>query len=169
LRLREDDDLPPIEIKKKRRKKPTLTCSENFEMSIENKSNQIEVDEQGISIIELDQKYNLEKNLLESEAELYYIRKRDYIRNHPTIEPIMRSILLDWLMEVSYQFRFKRNTYHCSVMLIDLYMSIVQNIPPTMLQLVGVVCLCIAAKNEVSIILFLLIILLIEYIYIRKF
>jgi hypothetical protein len=117
---------------------------------------QVDVEDEGLNIAALDQKYNLERNLLDSESELYYLRKRDYMNYQPMIEPIMRSILLDWLMEVSYQFRFKRATYHSTVMLIDLYLSKVANIPTNMLQLIGVVCLCIAAKNEVSIILILL-------------
>jgi hypothetical protein len=110
---------------------------------------QVEVEEQGITMADLEIKYNLEKSLLESEYELHSLRNRTYMEHQPMIEPVMRSILLDWLMEVSYQFRFKRSTYHSSVMLIDLYLSIVPNIPSTMLQLVGVVCLCISAKNEV--------------------
>ncbi len=152
MRLREDEDSNLFENKKKRRKKPTLTCSENFELSIDNKSMQVDVEDQGICMTDLDQKFNLDKNILDSEAELYYYRKRDYMNYQPLIEPVMRSILLDWLMEVSYQFRFKRSTYHSTVMLIDLYLSRVPNIPTNMLQLVGVVCLCIAAKNEVSLI-----------------
>jgi hypothetical protein len=129
---------------------PTLTLTENFELSLDNRSMQMEVEEHKVIMADLDQKYNFERNLLDKEAELYYLRKRDYMNHQPMIKAIMRSILFDWLMEVSFKFRFKRCTLHSAIMLIDLYLSMVPNIPTNMLQLVGVVCLCIAAKNEVN-------------------
>ena len=96
-----------------------------------------------------DTKYNLEANILESEAELYYVRNSNYMANQPYIEPSMRTILMDWIMEVCSQFRFKRNTFHSAIMLIDIYLSKTCNVPTHLLQLIGVTCLCIASKNEV--------------------
>jgi hypothetical protein len=84
------------------------------------------------------------------------------MERQPCLEPSMRTILVDWIMEVCYQFRFKRNTFHMSVMLIDVYMSNTCNLPTNLLQLIGVTCLCIASKNEVRLIqlLFILIFIL---------
>lgn len=107
----------------------------------------------------LDVKYNLESNLIESENELYNIRNANYMERQPYIEPSMRAILADWIMEVCFQFRFKRQTYHTSVMLVDIFMSCTSNMPTHLLQLIGVTCLCIASKNEVRIFRSLFIIL----------
>jgi hypothetical protein len=84
------------------------------------------------------------------------------MEKQPYIEPSMRIILVDWIMEVCYQFRFKRNTFHMSVMLIDVYMSSTCNLPTNLLQLIGVTCLCIASKNEVRLILLLFIIFILQ-------
>jgi len=35
----------------------------------------------------------------------------------------MRLILINWLMEVSTEFMFKRDTFYCAVNYIDRYMS----------------------------------------------
>lgn len=43
----------------------------------------------------------------------------------------MRSILLDWLMEVSMEFSFKRETYHISINYIDRYLNSTSDIKKT--------------------------------------
>lgn len=119
-------------------------------MSINNNTQtKIEVEEPDSTFAELDKKYNLDINLIESENELYFLRNKDYMSVQQFIEPVMRSLLLDWMMDICNHFKFKRNTYHSAYILIDLYLSKVRNVPTSLLQLVGVVCLCIAAKNEV--------------------
>ena len=35
----------------------------------------------------------------------------------------MRSILLNWLMQVSYDFKFKRDTYYYAMNYVDRYLS----------------------------------------------
>ncbi len=98
---------------------------------------------------ELDHKYNDIQYILENEHLLLLTRKIDYMSRQPNINPTMRSILLDWLMDVSCNFKFKRNTYHSAVVLMDIYLSKVINVSTNLLQLIGVVCLSISAKNEV--------------------
>jgi len=61
----------------------------------------------------------------------------------------MRSILLDWMMEVSMEYFLKRETYYLSINFLDRYLSIKKNIQKIELQLIGVTCLYIAAKIEV--------------------
>ena len=58
----------------------------------------------------------------------------------------MRSVLLGWMMEIHQAFFLKRETYHLSVMLTDLYFNRVLNIQKTDLQLVGTAAMYIAAK-----------------------
>lgn len=41
----------------------------------------------------------------------------------------MRSILIDWMMEVCMEFMLKRQTFSTSVFFVDRYLSIVRNVP----------------------------------------
>ena len=58
-----------------------------------------------------------------------------------------RFILLDWIMEVCYQFHFWRRTYFSCINLIDIYLTKCKVIT-NQIQLVGIACLLISAKNE---------------------
>lgn len=59
----------------------------------------------------------------------------------------MRSILIDWLVEVHYKFKLVPETLYLTVNLIDRYLSI-QQVKRDKLQLVGVTCMFIACKYE---------------------
>ena len=96
---------------------------------------------------EVDKIYKLEKNLVEKNIEIQF-RRRDYLEILHELDPKKRRILLDWIMEVCCLFRFKRETYHLTVVLIDLYLSQIKTLSIKNFQLVGVTCLFIAAKNE---------------------
>lgn len=63
------------------------------------------------------------------------------------ITPNMRGILIDWLVEVSEEYRLVPDTLHLTVNLIDRFLS--QNyIEKHRLQLLGVTCMLIASKYE---------------------
>jgi len=70
------------------------------------------------------------------------------LSKHPTYTSRMRTILLDWLIEVCEVYRLHRETFYLSADFFDRYMSRTMNIPKTKLQLIGVTCLFIAAKIE---------------------
>merc|ERR1712156_1196050 len=70
------------------------------------------------------------------------------LSKHPTYTSRMRTILLDWLIEVCEVYRLQRETFYLSVDFFDRYMSLTKNIPKTKLQLIGVTCLFISAKIE---------------------
>jgi hypothetical protein len=92
--------------------------------------------------------YNLKKNLSESTEKLHQIRI-NYLNNQSYFDIKKRIILLDWMMEVSSQFGFKRQTYYLSSVILDCYFSIInQEIVTNELQLIGVCCLFIASKKE---------------------
>lgn len=59
----------------------------------------------------------------------------------------MRSILVDWLIEVHYKFRLHTPTLWLCVNILDRYLSLVQ-VQRSKLQLVGVTSLLIACKFE---------------------
>ena len=65
----------------------------------------------------------------------------------PDITPDMRSILIDWLVEVAQEYRLQHETLHLSVRLIDQFLSR-QPVARNKLQLVGVTCMFIASKFE---------------------
>lgn len=66
----------------------------------------------------------------------------------PQISPMMRAVLLDWMMEVCSEFTLKRETYHLACTYVDRYLSLHSNCPRAEFQLLGLAALVIAAKAE---------------------
>lgn len=62
----------------------------------------------------------------------------------------MRTILLDWMMEVCTEFQLKRDTMYLSLAYVDLYLGQSPECQKSELQLVGVTSLFIASKIEVT-------------------
>ncbi|KAF7399049.1 G1/S-specific cyclin-E1-like [Vespula maculifrons] len=75
-------------------------------------------------------------------------RDPQMFQRHPTLQPRMRAILLDWLIEVCEVYKLHRETYYLAMDYIDRYLSTHQNVPKSQLQLIGITCLFIAAKVE---------------------
>lgn len=107
----------------------------------------------------------------------FYIRDCHLLRRHPHLHPRMRSILLDWIMEVWNSlkldilliqhacvidqvsilqvcevYRLHRETFHLAVDYIDRYLATLVNVEKSQLQLIGVTALFIAAKLEVKLV-----------------
>jgi len=96
-------------------------------------------DKEDIEAIEtLEYLIGIEKNYA---ADPYYLEGSEFTWG-------MRLILLDWLMEVSTEFQFKRECFYYSVNYIDRYLSKVRNVSKDNLQLVGITALRLAAKIE---------------------
>ena len=79
----------------------------------------------------------------------YYLEKKQC-----NVTWIMRAILLDWMMEVCMEFTLKRETFHYAVNYVDRYLSTAASIQKWELQLIGIGSLYIAAKMEVSFIIY---------------
>ena len=60
----------------------------------------------------------------------------------------MRAILVDWLVEVSEEYKLCADTLYQAVNYIDRFLSL-QTAQRSQLQLIGVSCMWIAAKYEV--------------------
>ncbi len=60
----------------------------------------------------------------------------------------MRRMLVDWMMEVSEEFAFKRETFHLSVFFVDRYLSIQADFQLDSFQLLGTAALFSASKIE---------------------
>jgi hypothetical protein len=81
--------------------------------------------------------------------------RNDYMIYNQQFDPMKRIILLDWIMDVCNSLGFKRSTYYLSVVLFDLFMTKINNVQVTKLQLIGVCCLILASKSEVKYLFFL--------------
>uniref|UniRef100_A0A3B5MJN8 Cyclin E1 n=1 Tax=Xiphophorus couchianus TaxID=32473 RepID=A0A3B5MJN8_9TELE len=77
-----------------------------------------------------------------------YSKDTHMLEKHPHLEPMMRAILLDWLMEVSEVYKLHRETYHLAQDYFDRFMATQRNLFKSTLQLIGITCLFIAAKME---------------------
>lgn len=83
---------------------------------------------------------------LQKEESKYFIDK-DYMLNQKDVNGKMRSILIDWLVDVCLKFELQPHILFNTVGLIDRYLEVV-SIERTKLQLVGVACLMITSKFE---------------------
>lgn len=67
---------------------------------------------------------------------------------HPNLQPKMRAILLDWLMEVCEVYKLHRETFYLARDYFDRFMATQTGVLKTTLQLIGISSLFIAAKME---------------------
>ncbi|NXE49288.1 CCNE1 protein, partial [Casuarius casuarius] len=86
------------------------------------------------------------KNMISKEET--YVRDKHYMQRHPLLQPKMRTILLDWLMEVCEVYKLHRETFYLAQDFFDRFMATQQNVVKTLLQLIGISSLFIAAKLE---------------------
>ncbi|VVC91686.1 cyclin-A2 [Leptidea sinapis] len=70
-----------------------------------------------------------------------------YMRKQPDITPAMRSILVDWLVEVCDEYNQQSETLHLAVSYVDRFLSYM-SVVRTKLQLVGTAATYIASKYE---------------------
>ena len=61
----------------------------------------------------------------------------EILARHSTLQPRMRAILFDWLVEVCEVYRLHRETFYLAVDFIDRYLGATSEMPKTRLQLVG--------------------------------
>jgi cyclin B len=72
-----------------------------------------------------------------------------YLEKQPLIFEWMRSLLVDWMVEVQESFRLNHETLYLAVKLVDLYLMKVVVSKET-LQLIGAAAMLIAVKYDVS-------------------
>lgn len=75
-------------------------------------------------------------------------REPNMFDQHPGLQPRMRAILLDWLIEVCEVYKLHRETYYLAVDYIDRFLSRKKEQKKTHLQLLGITSLFVAAKVE---------------------
>lgn len=72
---------------------------------------------------------------------------RDYIADQPVISKWMRSLLVDWMVEVQESFELNHETLYLAVKLVDLYLG-ERKLSKEKLQLLGAAALFIACKFD---------------------
>lgn len=80
-------------------------------------------------------------------TEHLYVAKAGYMSKQTEINEKMRSILIDWLIDVHHRFKLAAETLYLTVNIIDRYLEITP-ITKSRLQLVGVTSMLIASKYE---------------------
>ncbi|KAK6480088.1 G1/S-specific cyclin-E1-like [Huso huso] len=77
-----------------------------------------------------------------------YLRDKHFMERHPHLQPKMRAILLDWLMEVCEVYKLHRETFYLAQDFFDRFMATQTDVVKTRLQLIGIASLFVAAKLE---------------------
>ena len=138
-------------IKEKISNKNIIKSSENKEFIVDDDKlkikyfnisniNNIQIPKEYINIIY----YNL---LKEEELRIKPMPDYTYMSRQNEINDKMRSILVDWLIEVHFKFSFTDETLFMTILIIDRYLSICK-ITRTKFQLLGITALMIACKHE---------------------
>jgi len=81
------------------------------------------------------------------ETESRHMPKWNYMGKQPDITFSMRTILVDWLIEVAEEYKLQPETLYLAVSYIDRFLS-VMSVQRAKLQLVGAACMFIASKYE---------------------
>lgn len=85
-----------------------------------------------------------------------HLEQKAYARLGPEVDPTRvshfldnrkRHVLLDWMVEVTDEFRLSQETYYLAVNYLDRYLANLRS-PAVKLQLLGVSCLWLASKFE---------------------
>ncbi|KAL3633449.1 hypothetical protein CASFOL_022211 [Castilleja foliolosa] len=108
-------------------------------------------------VIDIDSKHNDPQMCIVYAADIYYNMYAAQLARRPLVDYIekvqrditqdMRAILIDWLVEVSDEYRMASDTLYLTVNLIDRFLS-KNYIEKQTLQLLGITCMLIATKYE---------------------
>ena len=126
---------------------------ENIEINLENKETEEKVkyfDTSKINNIQVPKDYIniIYYNLLKEEDKGILPQvEYDYMKNQKEINDKMRSILIDWIIDVHFKFGFTDETLFMTVSIIDRYLTVTQ-IKRSNFQLLGITALLIACKHE---------------------
>ena len=131
-------------IKSKETKEKERNCKDDEEIKVKyfdiSKINNTQVPKEYINIIY----YNL---LKEEKRGIKPMQDYTYMSRQKEINNKMRSILVDWIIDVHFKFGFTDETLFMTISIIDRYLSISQ-ISRTNFQLLGITALMIACKHE---------------------
>ena len=75
---------------------------------------------------------------------------KDYMSDQPELSKWMRSLLIDWMVEVQESFELNHETLYLAVKIVDTYLG-KERVAKDALQLLGAASLLIACKYDVSV------------------
>lgn len=75
---------------------------------------------------------------------------KDYMNEQPELSKWMRSLLIDWMVEVQESFELNHETLYLAVKIVDTYLG-KERVTKDALQLLGAASLLIACKYDVSV------------------
>lgn len=81
------------------------------------------------------------------QREKQMVRDKNYLQNQTEVTEKMRTILVDWLVDVHLKFKLHEETFFLAVDIVDRYLMTTR-VSRSQLQLVGVTALLLAAKYE---------------------
>ena len=140
-------------IKIKEEKKNNNKRGDNNNNNVDDDENEVKIkyfDISNINNIQIPKEYInvIYYNLLkEEEKGIKPMPDYTYMSRQNEINEKMRSILVDWIIDVHFKFGFTDETLFMTVSIIDRYLSICQ-ITRTNFQLLGITALMIACKHE---------------------
>jgi G2/mitotic-specific cyclin-B3 len=79
----------------------------------------------------------------------FHYKIRDYMSEQPDLSKWMRSLLVDWMVEVQESFELNHETLYLAIKIVDTYLGR-ERIAKDTLQLLGAAALLIACKYDVS-------------------
>jgi hypothetical protein len=85
---------------------------------------------------------------LQIKSKVYEIDGSLIYENQTEIKPIVRAILVDWILQICSEVKLQRETFYKAMYFVDKYMMIRPRIKRDDFQLIGVTCLWIALKSE---------------------
>ena len=92
--------------------------------------------------------YKFDEDLIiENRIKELHKLKSNYLNYQPDLSIKKRFILFDWIMEVSFQLHLTKKIYYSVINLVELFFS-KSTVDINKIQLIGIVCLLIVAKNE---------------------
>ncbi|KAL1391508.1 hypothetical protein pipiens_012329, partial [Culex pipiens pipiens] len=115
-------------------------------MSVSESLSPMSVDK-SVALIEADSSLAVDILAYLREAEKRHRPKPLYMKKQPDINQSMRTILVDWLVEVCEEYRLQNETLCLAISYIDRFLSFM-SVVRAKLQLVGTAAMFIAAKYE---------------------
>ena len=77
-----------------------------------------------------------------------YPVKPRFLTGQKEISHKMRTILVDWIVQVHQRFKLQNETLHLTVAIMDRYLSKVHDLPRKEMQLIGLTAMLLASKYE---------------------
>lgn len=151
-----EKDTPSINPKKSRSKSTEHKTLKTNESEISFNVNKNDINEKKNDSFEIQKTFDLHDQIGD-ELNNKYLKENiilmiDYMKSINELDPVKRNILLDWVMAICYSTRFKRETFHMTVSLIDICFTKLKKISVDEFQLLGTTCLLISSKYlEISI------------------